>query len=321
MSESDKSEFIQDNAKLFSDGTLLEAFESGNYADIEIALSKNQALQEQIKQRKQEIAQELLIEEGRTGDKRNNAYIAQLKEYEKYLNDVENLFKASLEIRLEQEKTQLDEYRSYLEDQQKELEKSLNKRKEAYEKYFDTINKEEEDNDYESKSMLLISNISKLSSSTNASAVSQSKNLQQQLLDLEKERLKTLRERAQDAVVNSIDDQLSKISNQFEELLSNNRELLSLMTQQLDNPSEYISQLLTNKIASGATALELQDYISSLNTTYGSVLGNKLNNISTTEEGGKLILNVSGEQITLNQNDQQNLYLTIIKALTELGLR
>ena len=321
MSESDKSEFIQDNAKLFSDGTLLEAFESGNYADIEIALSKNQALQEQIKQRKQEIAQELLIEEGRTGDKRNNAYIAQLKEYEKYLNDVENLFKASLEIRLEQEKTQLDEYRSYLEDQQKELEKSLNKRKEAYEKYFDTINKEEEDNDYESKSMLLISNISKLSSSTNASAVSQSKNLQQQLLDLEKERLKTLRERAQDAVVNSIDDQLSKISDQFEELLSNNRELLSLMTQQLDNPSEYISQLLTNKIASGATALELQDYISSLNTTYGSVLGNKLNNISTTEEGGKLILNVSGEQITLNQNDQQNLYLTIIKALTELGLR
>ena len=144
MSESDKAEFIQDNAKLFSNGKLLEAFESGNYADIETALSQNDALKKQINKRKQEIAQELLIEESRTDDKRNEAYISQLKEYKKYLNDVENLFKASLEIRLEQEKTQLDEYRSYLEDQQEELEKSLNKRKEAYEKYFDTINKEED---------------------------------------------------------------------------------------------------------------------------------------------------------------------------------
>ena len=41
MSESDKAEFIQDNAELFSDGNLLQAFESGNYEDIEKALSKN----------------------------------------------------------------------------------------------------------------------------------------------------------------------------------------------------------------------------------------------------------------------------------------
>ena len=82
-----------------------------------------------------------------------------------------------------------------------------------------------------------------------------------------------------------------------------------------------ISQLLTNKITSGATALELQDYISSLNTTYGSVLGNQLSNISASERGNQLTLNVSGEEITLNQNDQQNLYLIIKQALREIGLR
>ena len=327
MSESDKSKFISDYAELFSEvgnasgQSLLDAFNSGNYLAIEDALKNNPYLKKQLEQRLKEVETELKNESAIQGADRNEAYIKQLEVYKKYLNNVEDLFKASLELRLEQETNQLEEYKSLLQDQQTELEKSLNKRKEAYEKYFETINKEEEDKDYETKSMLLISNISKLSSSTNASAVSQSKNLQQQLLDLEKERLKTLRERAQDAVVNSIDDQLSKISNQFEELLSNNRELLSLMMKQLDNPSEYISQLLTNKIASGATALELQDYISSLNTTYGSVLGNQLSNISASEKGNQLTLNVSGEEITLNQNDQQNLYLIIKQALREIGLR
>ena len=85
MSESDKAEFIQDNAELFSDGNLLQAFESGNYEDIENALSKNEAFQKQLEQRRKEIAQELLIEEARTGEARNEAYIAQLKEYQKYL--------------------------------------------------------------------------------------------------------------------------------------------------------------------------------------------------------------------------------------------
>ena len=327
MSESDKSKFISDYAELFSEvgnasgQSLLDAFNSGNYLAIEDALKNNPYLKKQLEQRLKEVEIELKNESAIQGADRNEAYIKQLEAYKKYLNNVEDLFKASLELRLEQETNQLEEYKSLLQDQQNELEKSLNKRKEAYEKYFETINKEEEDNDYETKTMTLVSNISKLSSSTNASAVSQSKNLQQQLLDLEKERLKTLRERAQDAVVNSIDDQLSKISDQFEELLSNNRELLSLMMKQLDNPSEYISQLLTNKIASGATALELQDYISSLNTTYGSVLGNQLSNISASEKGNQLTLNVSGEEITLNQNDQQNLYLIIKQALREIGLR
>ena len=323
MSESDKAEFIQDNAELFSDGNLLQAFESGNYEDIEKALSKNEAFQKQLEQRRKEIAQELLIEEARTGEARNEAYIAQLKAYQEYLNDTENLFKASLEVRLEQEQAQLDEYRSYLEDQQEALEESLNKRKEAYEKYFDEINKEEEDEDYENQAELLISNISKLGSTTNASAQKQTKELEQQLKELEKERLKELRERAQEAVMENMDNTLEEISDKFDKLLESNQALLAVMKGDLNNPVDFISDLISNKIESGATALEVQDYIGNLQSTYGSVLGNNVewDAIQVREENNQLFLNVNGHDVPLDTNNEQNLYQAIMKALREVGLR
>ena len=323
MSESDKAEFIQDNAELFSDGNLLQAFESGNYEDIEKALSKNEAFQKQLEQRRKEIAQELLIEEARTGEARNEAYIAQLKAYQEYLNDTENLFKASLEVRLEQEQAQLDEYRSYLEDQQEALEDSLNKRKEAYEKYFDEINKEEEDEDYENQAELLISNISKLGATTNASAQRQTKELEQQFKELEKERLKELRERAQEAVMENMDDTLEEISDKFDKLLESNQALLAVMKGDLNNPVDFISDLIDNKIKSGATALEVQDYIGSLQSTYGSVLGNNVewDAIQVREENNQLFLNVNGNDIPLDTNNEQTLYQAIMKALREVGLR
>lgn len=323
MSESDKAEFIQDNAALFSDGSLLQAFESGNYEDIEKALSQNEAFQKQLEQRRKEIAQELLIEEARTGEARNEAYIAQLKAYQEYLNDTENLFKASLEVRLEQEQAQLDEYRSYLEDQQEALEDSLNKRKEAYEKYFDKINQEEEKEDYDNQAELLISNISKLGSTTNASAQRQTKELEQQFKELEKERLKELRERAQEAVMENMDDTLEEISDKFDKLLESNQALLAVMKGDLNNPVDFISDLIGNKIKSGATALEVQDYIGSLQSTYGSVLGNNVewDAIQVREENNQLFLNVNGNDIPLDTNNEQTLYQAIMKALREVGLR
>jgi chromosome segregation ATPase len=273
MSESDKAEFIQDNADLFSDGKLLEAFESGNYAAIEEALKNNEALQKQLDQRRKEVEQELLIEEARTGADRNEAYIKQLKEYQEYLNNTEELFKASLEVRLEQEKNQLDEYKSYLEDQQDALEDSLNKRKEAYEKYFDAINQNEEDEEYEEQANLLISNLSKLSSTSNASAAKETQELEAELRNLEEERLKELRERAQEAILENMDDELAEISEKFDKLLESNQALLAAMQGDLDNPLEFVTNLMTNKIQSGATKLEMEDYIGSLQSTYGNVLG------------------------------------------------
>ena len=321
MSDSDKAEFIQDNAELFSDGELLKAFESGNYADIEKALKENKALQDQIATRKKEVAQELLIEEARTGEDRNEAYIAELKRYQAYLNDAENMFKASLEVRLEQEQKQLDEYRSYLEEQQDALEESLEKRKEAYEKYFDAINQEEEDEEYEEQANLLMSNLNKLSSTNNASAEQKTKELENELEQLEKERLKELRERAQEAILENMDDELSEISEKFDKLLESNQALLLAMKGDLDNPGQFISNMITEKISSGATELETESYVDSLKSTYGSVLGDQVDWEVLKETINQLFLNVNGQTINMTSEEEQNVFNVIMNAITGIGKR
>lgn len=325
MSASKQAEFLQDNAELFKAGgeDLLKAFQSGDYNRIQQALEGNEALQKQLEERRKEVAQELMIEEARTGEERNEAYIAQLKEYKKYLDNTEDLFKASLEVRFEQEKTQLDEYKSYLQDQQEALEESLNKRKEAYEKYFDDISKGEEDTEFDEQIATITSNIGKLAASSNASAVNQTKQLEQQLKDLEKERLEQLRERAQEAFIENIDNELSEISDKFDKLLESNQALLAAFRGDLEDPLAFVSQLLGNKIGDGATAMEIESYIKTLESTYGSVLGNGVDwdNINVREENNQLYLTVNGQDIALNTSDEQNLYEVIKKALIEIGAR
>ena len=320
MSESDKAEFIQDNADLFSDGELLKAFESGNYNDIEEALKENKALQKQIEQRKQEVAQELLIERARTGDDRNEAYIAELERYEKYLNDTENMFKASLEVRLEQERAQLDEYKALIEERQKAEEGSLEKRKDAYEKYFDALT-EEEDEEYEEQADLLVSNLSKLGSTANASTEAKTKELEQKLEELEEERLKELRERAQEAIIENIDDELAAISDKFDKLLDSNQALLLAMQGELDNTDKFLTDMISNKIVEGGTSADLEEFINSLKTTYGSVFGDKVDWDMIKETVNQLFLNVNGQTINLTESEQQNIYEIIYNAITQLGKR
>lgn len=276
MSESEKTEFIQDNAELFSGASgasLLEAFESGNYATIQNALMGNKGLNDLVDKRRAEIEQELKIELAKQGDNRNEAYIKYLQDYLNYLEDEENLFAASLETRLEQEQNALDEYKSYLKDQQEALKDSLDKRKEAYQDYFDDINQKADDEEYEDQAATLISNISKLGSSTNASAVNQRQDLIKQLEDLEKERLKELRERAQEQVLDNMDTTIEEINDKFDELLDNNRALLAVMTSQYSSdPNAFINALLANYAANGATDLEMQSNLANLQTLFGGLL-------------------------------------------------
>ena len=326
LSDSEKSEFISNNLELFSGKTgadLLSAFETGDYARIEEALRTNKTLQEKLKQQRDEVAQELKIEEAKQGDARNEAYIKQLKEYQSYLDNVEDLFKASLEVRLEQEQAQLDEYRSYLEDQREALEESLEKRKEAYEKYFSEIDQKQEDADYQKQSDLLISNLTKLGASQDANSQKQAKEIEQQLKELEEERLQQLRERAREALLENMDDEISQINDKFDELLENNRELLKAMTTDLENPLGFVSDLIANKVESGASSLEIESYIKSLEGTFGSVLGDQIDwdNISVREENNQMILNVNGQEIKLDAANEQNLYQIIMQALTEIGAR
>jgi chromosome segregation ATPase len=164
-------EFIADNAELFSgDGgaAMLEAFQSGDYDAIEAAMATQ--MEDQVGRKLEDVRRTLAVEMARVGDDRNEAYIKALQEYEAYLMDTDKLYEASLELQLEKEEAQLEEYRSYLEKEQEALEESLEKRKEAYESYFDSLEQEEEDQDYEEQASRLITNLSKLGSSSNADA-------------------------------------------------------------------------------------------------------------------------------------------------------
>ena len=327
MSNSDKTGFLSDNMDLFSGESgkkLLEAFEGGDYDTIMNALQNNKALDKLRQKELENIKKDLLIAEQREGtDDYNAAWVKQLKEWQAQLEDVNNVYQVSLETRLKQEQDALNEYKSYLQKQQDAVEDSLNKRKNAYQKYFDAVNKTKEDEGYDEKEKLLVSNYSKLGSTTNASANSQRADLENKLEELEKERLNTLRERAQEAVVSNIDDQLSEIGDKFDKLLDNNRMMLAAMTEELGSkPSDLLANMLSTKAMNGMTATELSDYVQAMNSIYGYTLGGiDLSKLEFTHSGNSLYLNVNGKTYELNTSDQQSLYNTIMAALQQLGLK
>lgn len=323
MSDSDRAQFLSDNAEIFSgpEGEkVLKAFESGNYEYLQQAMQQNSRLQEELAKNLRDIETRIAIEEAKIGDERNEAQIKYLKQLKARLEDGSAMFQASLEIRLNQEKEQLEIYKDYLEKQRDALKESLEDRKEAYQDYFDTINKEEEAENYEEEAQTYISNLAKISSSSDAASKSQAKELAQKLQDLEKERLKTLREEAREQVVSNIEDQVSSIDDKFDDLLDTDSKILAALNGDTNAGGQdfLTSMLATNLI--GKTALEAEDYIKN---SFASAFGSKLDvdkvSVSQTS-GGDLILNVAGQTINLSQNDSNTLAREIYDALARLGI-
>ena len=327
MSDSEKTSFIADNAELFEgpDGQkLLEAIKSGDYNFIQNALGDNKTLKDKVAQQIKDIDNEITIENAKLEADRDYAYIAYLEEQKKLLQDSDNLYAASLDIRLEQEKKYLDEYKQYLEDQRDALKESLDKRKEAYSDYFAAVNQQADDEDFEEKESTLIANISKLTTSGSADAVNQQAKLEQELAQLEKERLEELRQRAQDAVMENIDKTIEDIDKKFDELLNSQQALLNAMNGDLDNPGQFLSHMIGNKIMNeGLTDLQLTDYIKELQATYGSL--NQFAGVDWNSLGqvlNTLNLNVNGTTINnLTAEEQQSIYTAIMAALQQVGLR
>ena len=323
MSESDRAQFLSDNAEIFSGpegDKILKAFESGDFERIQQAMQQNTRLQEELRKNLQDIETRIAIEEAKIGDERNEAQIKYLKQLKARLEDGSAMFQASLEVRLDQEKQQLEIYKDYLEKQRDALKESLEDRKEAYQDYFDTINKEEEAEDYEQEAQTYISNLAKISTSSDAASKSQAKELQQKLQDLEEERLKTLRQEAQEQVVSNIDEQVSSIDDKFDDLLDTDSKILAALNGDTNAGGQdfLTSMLATNLI--GKTALEAEDYIKN---SFASAFGSKLDvdqvSVSQTS-GGDLILNVAGQTINLSQNDSNTLAREIYDALARLGI-
>lgn len=327
LTDSERAEFLNDNADLFkgeSGKALYEAFVNQDYEQIQQALSTNESLEEIYQARLTEIETAISIEEAKVGEEYNAAYVTYLKNLKKHLEDVDNLYAASLSTRLEQEENQLEEFKSLLEDQEDLIKDSLDKRKEAYQDYFDTINDEADTEDYEETAQTYLNNLSGLGASTDANAQSQRKNLEDKLEELEKDRLKTLRENAQDAIISNIEDEIDAIGDKFDDLLDNSNQMLQLMNGNLNSDKTgFFSQLISNSAYNGSTALGLQNYLQTLQSTYGNKLnGVDLSDIKVTQDANSnLILNVNGETYNLNTSDEQSLYETIYAALQKLGIK
>ncbi len=327
LTDTEKTSFMVDNAELFKGqegAQLLKAIESQDYNLIYAALSdKDGTLYKKVQQQIKDIDEEIKLEYAKLEEERDYAYIKYLEDQRKVLKDSENLYAASLENRLEQEQKYLNEYKSYLEDQKEALTDSLDKRKEAYSDYFETVNQEAETEDFQTQEKTLIANISKLATTGNATAANQAADLEQQLKDLEKERLETLRQQAQDNLMNSIEDEVSEINEKFDKLLNSQSALLAAMTQDLSDPTKFLSNIIANKATQeGLTMTGLQSYVKDIQSIYSPLLGNDvLSKISVREEGNSLILNVNGEEINLSNSDQQSIYEAIMLALKQVGLK
>ncbi len=321
LSETDKTTFLSDNAELFAgDAALYKAFESGDYQKIEEALRNNKTLQEQRKQILQELNTELEYNLALQGDQRNEQTIAYLQEQIKYYEDLDNIFKADLKIRLEQQNKQLESYKEYLQKEQEALKESLDKRKEAYQDYFDKINESEEDQDYDEETSKLITNLARLGSSTNADARTQAAELEKSLKDMAQERVDTLRQRAQEQILSNIDDQINNISDTLDDLLDNSQLLLQMMTKDMTNPEQFIADLIRTQ-GSGMTMLQLQDLIGDLSSTFGSSIGgfDDLSQALSYNKEGDIILNVAGETYNLTQDQGTNIRAAIMEILTQMG--
>ena len=327
MNQSERMEFINDNADLFTDdpqtevdegAELLKAFQTGNYQQLEKSLKTQM---EKRREEELESINELLAVEKLKKNNKNTALIAELEAQKAYLEDTDNLYKASLEILLEQQQKQLDEYRDMLEKEKEALTESLEKRKEAYEKYFDEISKEEEDAEYEEERDKLVTNIAKLASSGDADSKKQTMELEQQLKELEAERLQALKERAREAILENMDNEVAEINDKFDKLLENNQALLAAMNGDLQDPNEFLSKLISNKLDDGLTQLEFEDYFKTLESIYGNTLSDVNWDEIKEEIINQLFLNVNGQDITLNEMDEKAVYDAVKKALRGIGKR
>jgi chromosome segregation ATPase len=301
---------------------MLEAFESGNYKRIQEALQDNTNLKERLMAQIQEIDNELQIEMARKGEEKNEAYIKYLQEWRQKLTSSTEIFQADLELLIEQEQKQLDIYKEYLQKQQEQLEESLEKRKEAYEEYFDSINQQQADIDYEEERTRLISSITKLATSTDASSQKQMAELKDRLLEMEKERQKELRERAQEALIEGLDKNVEEINEKFDKLLSNEGLLLQSMNKDMASNPNLLSDILYSAVSDGQlTRLNATQYAQDLVAAFSStgLDTSDINEFMSSIQNNATFNLSNGQTVNLESDDAAMLWAAIQSIMIKKG--
>lgn len=326
MSESDKTQFLQDNKDLFQGeegAKLLKAFESADYDEIYAALKANDALNEKIQKQKQDLQNQLYIENAR--EIKDVATIAYIEEQLQELENLDKYYLASLELRLEAEEKQLEEYKKILEEENKARIEALEERKEAYEKYFESVNEQKEEEDYDEQADLLAANLSKLSVDSTGAAATQRAELEKQLEELAEERAQELRERAQEQIIENIDSEIEEANKWLEDILNSQQAMLAVLNGDVSKNGweGVIAKSIANESATkGLTELGMEKYIQDLQGIYGSQANIDWDKIDVVSKNGDLYLTVNGQDIVnLSSQDQQTVYTAIKAALAQIGFK
>ena len=303
MSETEKTSFISSHQDLFKGKQgqeLLKALENGNYAMIEAALGSNEALEKKREETLKWVEETLELEKQKSDEARDDAYIAQLEQYKKFLTDKDRLFEASLKTQLDQQNKQIDMYKDYLSKQKEEQEKSLNERKDAYQKYWADLDDIEKAEEYDEKRKQLEENLAKMGSTSGFETAAKRKELETELTNLQKDRAKELRQEARDSIVENIDNEISKIGESFDKLLNNQQALLMLLNNELKNPDAFFGKLAKQAQKSGATSLQLADYYGQIKNAYGSSVQNYDWSNKMSNSNNSYVINFNGQAITAN---------------------
>ena len=303
MSETEKTSFISSHQDLFKGKQgqeLLKALENGNYAMIEAALGSNEALEKKREETLKWVEETLELEKQKSDEARDDAYIAQLEQYKKFLTDKDRLFEASLKTQLDQQNKQIDMYKDYLSKQKEEQEKSLNERKDAYQKYWADLDDIEKAEEYDEKRKQLEENLAKMGSTSGFETAAKRKELETELTNLQKDRAKELRQEARDSIVENIDNEISKIGESFDKLLNNQQALLMLLNNELKNPDAFFGKLAKQAQKSGATGLQLADYYGQIKNAYGSSVQNYDWSNKMSNSNNSYVINFNGQAITAN---------------------
>jgi hypothetical protein len=164
--------------------------------------------------------------------------------YSEYQTEIDEINEQITQNTLDRQDAAIEAYKQKMEREYNETKESLDKRKKLYEKYFDAIDKEAEEDDYESERSRLLNAIGSLSTSTDMASLNKRKELEKELADLEKERRETERDELRDNVMERIEEQQSEFDKIYEEATENNRAIWQQFVALGEESIEAILQLM-----------------------------------------------------------------------------
>ena len=116
---------------------------------------------------------------------------------------------------------------------------------------------------------------------------------------------------------------LTEYGVKFDDVLNNQQALLAMFNKELENPSTFLSNLITSQAADGKmTQLQLDSWLNTFKTTYSGVIDSNILDALTarTDSSGNLTINIGGDEVVnVSQSDAKALADALKAAIIQYG--